>query len=275
MLDALNSMCLAIMDPLLGWLLHLPRDLVLFIVAIATALILTVVRLFTTNQNLLKRCTDDKARLKELIREAKQNGEKEALARYRITMRQIGMKSFAAEGKPLLASIVPIALIAVWAFSRIAFVAPDDGDPVRVQAFFPVSAVERIVHVLPQDGIECETGWIQRIGEDLDKSGAVVGGVAEWTLRCRARSEPYTLQIRYLGRTFEKELLVNGLRYADPIEPYKDDDPVNDVYIALPEYRFLGFVPGINMLLLQPWIVGYLIIVLPFSFLLKPLLRIY
>ena len=93
----MNSIILTIGDPLLGWMLGLDRNIALFIVAIGTALILTLVRLFTTNQNLLGRCKKDKARLKQLMREAKKTGDKDAVARYRTTTGQIGMKSMKAE----------------------------------------------------------------------------------------------------------------------------------------------------------------------------------
>ena len=56
MFETLYSIILKISDPLLSWLLYLPRDVALLIVALGTALILTVVRRFTTNQEMLGRC---------------------------------------------------------------------------------------------------------------------------------------------------------------------------------------------------------------------------
>ncbi len=41
------------------------------------------------------------------------------------------------------------------------------------------------------------------------------------------------------------------------------------------EYHPLNIIPGFPRVFLPPWIVGYLIIVLPLSFLLKPMLRVY
>ena len=48
--------------------------------AVGTAAIITLARLFTTNQDLLRRCDQDKKRLKELIREAKREKDQEAVA---------------------------------------------------------------------------------------------------------------------------------------------------------------------------------------------------
>ncbi len=67
MLDWINSTVLALADPLLSWLLRLPTDLALVIVAVGTGAIITFARLLTTNQDLLRRCDQDKKRLKELI----------------------------------------------------------------------------------------------------------------------------------------------------------------------------------------------------------------
>ena len=50
-MELLNSVILAIADPLLNWILYLPRDIALFCVAIGTALILTVGRIWTTDKD--------------------------------------------------------------------------------------------------------------------------------------------------------------------------------------------------------------------------------
>jgi len=276
MLDMLNSIILTIGDPLLGWLLGLHPDVALFIVAIGTALILTVVRVFTTNQDLLGRCKKDKARLKQLMREAKKTGDKEAVARYRTTTGQIGMKTMKAEGKPLLASIVPIAILACWCWARIAYVPPTPDEPVQVSAYFPSGEIGNLVHIMPQEGLEAEDRWIQTIERDVDKKTRkpLDNGVARWKLLCKESDEDYLLQIRYSGKTFEKNLIVDGRLYADPIMFY-DDESIICSEIGMDEYKPFTIVPGIPWLALQPWILGYLIIVLPLSFLLKPVLRIH
>ena len=80
---------LVIGDPLLGWMLHLPRDLTLVLLAVMTGVIMTVIRRFTTNQDLLRRCKEDKARLGVLMSEAKSVGDKERIK----NIRKIGRAS--------------------------------------------------------------------------------------------------------------------------------------------------------------------------------------
>ena len=105
MLETLNNFVLSIADPLLSWLLLVPANLAIIIIAIGTSAILTFVRLFTTNQDLLRRCDADKKRLKQLIREAKARKDKEAVKRHRATMGGVSMKLMRAEGLPLLTFI--------------------------------------------------------------------------------------------------------------------------------------------------------------------------
>ena len=169
MLAWINNAVVALADPLFNWLLRLPTDVALVIVAVGTAAIITFSRLFTTNQDLLRRCDQDKKRLKELIRQAKRQKDKEAVKRYRTTRNMIGMMTMKEEGGPLLAAIVPIAILGTWCFQRLAFVPPRAGETVQVKAYFPVSAVGELAHVVPQEGLREVSGedsgnnghWIQ------------------------------------------------------------------------------------------------------------------
>ena len=154
MLQALNDLIMALMDPLLGWMLSLPSDAILFIVGIGTSVILTGVRLFTTDQDLLGRCDQDKTRLNPLIKEAKKSGDKDALKRYRDAKAMIAMKVMKFEGKPLLAALVPIALLGTWCFWRIEVHPPKAQEPVEVRAYFPVSAAGKLVHLVPEEGLQ-------------------------------------------------------------------------------------------------------------------------
>ena len=79
MLTTINDAFLAIADPLLAWLPWLPTDMALILVSVATGAVLTFARPWTTNQDLLRRCHQDKGRLKQLIREARREQDKGAV----------------------------------------------------------------------------------------------------------------------------------------------------------------------------------------------------
>lgn len=388
MLEAINAALLAVADVLLGWMLYLPRDLALVLLALGTAAVLTLVRLVTTDQDLLGRCKRDIARLKELLREAKKRRDKEAVARHRATMGQIGMVTMKAEVKPLLAALLPVALLAVWAFANLGHVPADGQEPVLVKAYFPTHLIGQRAHIVPQEGLKdaggwyrvvqrggpaesaygvadwtlladagvqptqfgfnldgqtyrcpasatgrpaaeeaaerarlgplawstigpaslsvegrrqlkvgliapanyigrvarlmpepglhAAPGWVRRVVEDYDlaNGAAVSNGVALWAVRAERRADAYALGVRFGGQRFEKNLIVDGRRYAPPLR-YYDADDLLCVETVLPEYKPFGVVPGVPALMLEAWMVGYLLIVLPLALLLKPVLHIH
>lgn len=268
MLEAINSGILWLMDGALGWMLALPTDLALAIVAVLSAAIITLVRPLTTDQDLLRRVAEDRRRLKALIAEARRRKDPEAVARHRATINLVGLKQLKQEGKALLAALVPIALLGTWCFQRVDCHPPRAGQPIVVAAYFPLSAEGDLVHLVPQPGLAAKDGWIKEIGPDPDGGK---DGLAVWTVTAEARSVPYDLRIEY-GGTYEMPLLVGQPTYEPPMRFY--DDRVLCAEVRLVPVRLLGVVPGIPYLL-APWLVGYLVLVVPASLLLKRVLRIH
>lgn len=235
---------MSILDFLFGWLLTLQSDLAIISLALMTGLIMIVVRKWTTNQDLLARAVADNRRLGQLIKEAKRAGNKEALARLRLTKAKVGMLKFKQEGKPLLVSLVPIALLATWAFARMEFLPPKPGEIVTVEATAPLSAGGEVVHLVPQPGVTAVDGWVKQFvprGSD---------SVASW----RVRMEP-VLQANQLTA-----------RRAGGEAP---------VTFQLRERRLFGLIPGVPSISLAAWLIGYLVIVIPIVPGLKKLLRIF
>lgn len=299
MLDAIHRICLTITDPVLGWLLYLPRDLALIIVSLSTALVLTLVRAKTTDQDLLRRCKSDKKRQKELLRAARRQGDKDARKRHRTMIHQIGLRAVRQEGWPLLASLVPITLIAVWAFAHIPYHAPDPEEGITLRMYFPADAITELVHMLsPGEGVRVSSGLIRRIEEDYAQDGVtVVAGRADWTLSAKKRSEPYRLRIRWQGSIIEHGLRADGLGYTGPVTrygsksvevfeyqlaryKYRPFGVLKDWDVRIPRWTIIGqnvFGPyaGQRMLTVDGWLLGYLLIVIPSAFLFRPLLGIH
>ena len=273
MLDLINTGILSVMDLLLGWVLHLPMDVVLLIVAVGTGALLTVARIFTTDQDLLRRCSDDRKRLKELLKKAKRAKDADAVGRHRMTLRLVASKAAASEWRPLLLAILPLAFLGTWAWQRIAYVPPRADEPLRVILYLPVSAEGEVVHVVPMDGVETEGGWVQRAAVVASDEGPP-DTLAVWTLRAKAASDPYDLSFRYRGKTYRHPLLVGHRTYAGPII-FHDSPDVICSKVDLPEAKLLGLVPGIRWLAVQPWLVAYFLIAIPSVMLLKRVLGIY
>ncbi len=292
MLEVIGNFVVSIMDYVLGWTLLLPRDLTLFVVAILTSAILAFVRLLCTDQDWLKRAAGDRKRLRVLIRQTRRAGEKEARKRYKATMTLIKVKSLKFELKPLLWAIVPVALLATWCFARLAYHPPRAGEPLEVKAYLPISAIGRPVHLVPQEGVVIEGDCLQPVGKDrpLPVNGlwdafnartraffgidAPLEGVAVWRIRPAARPGGHTLKVRYGGRTYDKQLLVGGRRYA-PAVTACSDGPVQCIELAMEPMKLFGVVGGIDFLYIPPWLVAYFLIAIPFVSILKRVFRIY
>ena len=110
MLELLHDLVLAVMDALLAWTLSVSRDMAILIVAASTAGLLSVVRVFTTNQNLLQRCHLDKKRLRQLAAQARKVKAKAELSRCKQVKNMIAVKALKQEVLPLVVSIVPESL---------------------------------------------------------------------------------------------------------------------------------------------------------------------
>jgi uncharacterized membrane protein (DUF106 family) len=275
MLTAINDAILRLADVLLGWLLVVPTDVALILVAVGTGAILAVVRLFTTNQDLLRRASDDKKRLKTLIREAKRRKDKAAVGRFRASQNMIGLKTMKSEGWPLVAAILPILVVATWCFQRLAVVPPRAGEAVPLVAYFPVSAAGQVVHLVPQDGLSVEDGWVREIEPVTDPAEGPPHATATWLVKADSRPEPYLLEIRYKRGTYTKELLVGQRVSSPPVEFYADDDPLTSTELKLQPVKLFGLVPGIEWLCLPPWMAAYFLIAIPSVSLLKRLAGIY
>lgn len=268
MLELWDTLCNGVFDLLLGWLLGLSWTATLVVVAVATGLVLAAVRKVATNQDLLGRAAADKERLKELIREAKKRRDKPAVKRHRQTKSMIAMRCLPQELLPLLAAVVPIAMLATWCFNRLGYHPPAGREEVEVVLYAPVSAVGDVAHLVPADGLAADR-WVQPIA--LADVQGQPSGLATWRVSAAAREQPYPLTFRFRRRTFDRaELLVGQRTYAAPLSA--DDDQEVGAEVKMRPARPLGLIGGLGEFL-PPWLVGYLILVIPLAVVTKRVLR--
>jgi hypothetical protein len=271
MLDTWNKLSVEVGDVLLGWLLRLPRDMTLVAVALFTALLMIGVRRLTTNQDRLRRAAEDGRRLKQLCREARREGDKKSLQRYKTTRSLIGLVKLKAEGLPLLVSLVPIALLATWALYRLEYLPVRPNEAVELAVYTPVADAGEVIHVVPLDGVTADGGWVRQVHAVTEEEGQPYG-LATWKLRAERKPEPYTLTFRIKERSFDRELRVGQRTYAPPVVDHGDD------YVSewkREPFHWLGLVPGIAAVGLPAWLIGYVILVVPLTLLLKRLLNVY
>lgn len=254
MFDSLNHFILGLMDLVVGWLLVLPRDAAIVLVAVSTALVLALVRKFATDQDLLRRCAADRKRLRELRRTARRARDRAALARLGTTQGQVAIKAFAQEWKPLLVSLVPIALLATWCWQRLEFLPPRAGEPVSFTATFPISAAGQLAHLVPADGLQAPRGWIRTLKVDTSTGTSR----AAWTLTGTRGLHSVTL--RCDGHTFLHPLLLGERKYQ--VQLLAHEPQGFRTAVGLQPARLFGIVPGLPALGFAPWLVAYLIVAL-------------
>jgi hypothetical protein len=302
----------------------------LIALAAMTSLLVVIIRKYTTNQDWLRRAHEDRRRLTQLTKAARRQmaaemvsydpplraGAKaryrDARARHRTTASLIKTRAARHELLPLLLSVVPIALLATWAFARVAFEPPKVGEEIEVRLYAPPAAIGQLAYIVPQAGIDSPL-WVQSIHPDSpaprtgawDVAGAhlrslgragynfavrqlahvkirlapmteprpVPRGVAVWRIRATQPGD-YTLHIRTSGRTYDRPFTAGTRRYAAPSTTYPGA-PIQSIDLGLRETRLFGVIGGIDALWLAPWLVAYLLIAIPLVSLLKRLLRVY
>jgi hypothetical protein len=271
MLDLWNHVSLAVGDFLLGWLLYLPRDVTLAVVVVFTALLLIAARRLTAPQDLLRRAAEDSRRLKQLLKEARRQGDKAAMQRIRGTRSLIGLIKLKSEGWPLVASLLPIALVATWALFRLEYLPVRPGQKIELALYTPVTVAGDVAYVVPEEGFKVEGTWLRRVRAVTDDGPP--HGLAVWD--CEADKEGiYKLVIRLSenGRSFDRELMVGRRFYAAPVVDHGDD--FLSEWKREP-YYWLGFVPGIKALGLPSFLIGYVVMVVPVTLLLKRAMTVY
>ena len=245
-----------VLDYPLGFLLVVPRDIAIAIVAVATSLLLTFARKWTTDQDRLRRAKGDLKRLKQLRRQARRAKDKDTVASIRATVGMIQVIRMKAEGMPLLVALVPIALLGIWCFGRLDYHPARVNEDLTIAAYYPLSSVGKLTHLVPPDGVEMRSDPIQAVG--LDPQGEI-NGLATWEIRPTVASDAITLVVRHEGQTAEHVLSVGGRTYAPPLE-LPEADKIEATEVRLRQYKLLGILPGIPAILLAPWLVAYLVI---------------
>lgn len=249
---ALSTFIARSLDVPFGWLLDLPRDLTLLLLACGTSLVISLVRKFVTNQDQLRRSAADLKRLAALTKEHKRRGDRTAVARTQSTAATIKLLRFRADMVVLVVSLLPVAALAIWAVERLEFLPPRVGDEVTLRAWFPHSSLDRLAHLVPAPGIELRSGPIQVIREDERDA------VATWTL-VAPRPATVDLVVRHQGASVVHPVRIGSRRYEPPVKQF-DGGRVLATAVDLRPVRLFGVVPGIPALGFAPWLVGYLLL---------------
>ncbi len=253
MSDLWRDACCRLGDAVLGWLLWLPRDAALVLLAVLSALLAVGLRRLVTDQTLLRRARQDQRRLKQLIRESRLRRDEPARVRYRRTAGAVALLRARQEARTLLVSLLPLAMLLTWAAQRFPYLPPAPQEPVQFVARLPSSAVGSVLHLVPCSGLSSEGGWIREVTPS--QRGGSPRGTATWVLQAAASGE-YLLTLRFRDRSFEHRVLIGQNRYAPTGRTHGGDV---ETELRLREYRPFGIAAGSW---LPPWLLGYAVLVL-------------
>jgi hypothetical protein len=139
---------------------------------------------------------------------------------------------------------VVLSAIVPWGRQRLEYLPVQAGEVVLFVARFPSSVVGEVAHVVPQQGVTTDDGWVRTVVAVVESG--TPRGQAQWALRFTDNS-PRTLTVRIRNRTVEHALVVGASIYEAPIlhhEGYIETE------VILTPYRPLGLplaceLPGI------------------------------
>jgi hypothetical protein len=287
---------------LFDWILYLPRDLAIGVVALLMALGVALARKYLADQEWLRRAAADRQRQRQLRREAQQRKDPEAVLRHESVLLRLKRKTTRATLLPLLLALVPVGLLAIWSFRHLAWhpVRPQETLELRVQ--LPPDAVGEIIHLAPEPGLVAINGWIQRVESELpappperawDRAEVWVRvqgrsirqfltegppqtapppGVAVWNIMPLDRT-PHLLRVRYGGRTYEVPFHAGALHPGEPIHRFPDS-PISAVTLAYRPVYLFDRIGGLSTCHVPAWLLACLFLTPPLVRFLRKILRI-
>ena len=259
-----------LLDYPLGWTLSLPREAAIAIVALLTSLVLTLVRKFTTNQDRLKRCKQDLARLKVLQREHRAVKDKQAVERTKSTSTTIKLIQMRAEGLGLLVSLLPIGALALWAVERLDYLPAKAGEELTLTAHFSPAAIESVAHLVPVDEVTLKSPAVQLVAADPENQEQ---GISTWKFVPDKPAERLELIVRHERQNAVYVASVGNRTYEPPRRD-QQGGAILATELDLRQAKFLGVVPGIPAIGLAPWLVAYLLLAIPLTPLVRYILRV-
>ncbi len=267
-----------ILCPLLDPLLLLGHDWALVVMAVLEALCVVLVRRFTTDQAELHRLAHDRTMQKHLYVVARLIGDQAAAARHQALRTTVALRGIRHEGLPLLITVPTVLILAAWCFLRLPSEPAPAGTAITV-AFYDnrlsrAAGEDRVVDLEVPPGVTLDGGPVRVLRPVTDPAetlGLPPYSEAVWTLTAPATTTPLTLRFHDGGTVLEHPLLAGGA-FTPPTVLTHPGSPHATTEIRLPVYHPFGFIPGGGPF--PPWMVAYLLVIVPFFFIWKRVLRV-
>ena len=254
-----HEFCISVGDTLFGWLLYLPRDVSLMLLAVVTTMVLLLIRRLVANQLTLQFTVQDDRRLRRLIHRARRRGDRQRAQSYRQTRASVARKRLAAEFWPAVFTLLPLGIMVTWAADRMAYYPPASGAPIELVVYTPVTAVGDVVHLVPRPEVQLSGGWMREI--ELSERVGRPRGLASWDVCLPPPPTDVPLQLRFGATTIQHRLRVGHVTYAPPVTVHGADLITTN---SLEPYRPFSFIRGTSWL--PAWSVAYFLLSATFFF---------
>jgi len=248
----------AALNPVLGWLFLIPPWLAILFLSCVLALLGTLIQKWMTDQAKLRRLREDTKKNQKKHRELLKTDPEKAL-KLQQQMLPAQMEMMREGLKPLIVTMIPFLLIAIWMGSHFAFepILPDE----------PFTIIVRFA-----DGVSGDATLTAAQDVLIDEATKpIAGGTAQWTLRAPAGT--HTISLSAAGGIVQdnRTVLVTVERaYEAPNPPRKglvaEFSASNAKLAPLGPVSLFGWRPG--------WIAVYILFSIPISILLRKALNV-
>lgn len=240
-----------VLNPLLGWLLYLPREWTITILSILITLITTLIYKKVTDQELMKTIKEDIKAIQKQMKEFKDDTAK--VMELQKKMMEKSMIQMKQSFKPMFVTMLPILILFGWLWAHAAYepIAPNED-------FLTTIALKKGV-----------TGDVTLIAPEeieilSDATQEIQDGRVSWNLKA-VKQGMYTLEYDVEGSSASKEVLITeGMEYVTPLKTVKDDK-IASVEIGNEKVRVMGMT----------WFWYYIIVSVVANMLLRKILKIH
>lgn len=241
-----------VLDRILGWTLSCPRDIGLVILALLSAGLLLALRLLLVSRNTMLMIQQDQRKLNELTAQAKRSADLDALRRLRLNRGRVATRKLFTELPAVTIGVFIFATLLQWGAENLDALPLQPGVPFETTLELPASSQGMIVHLVPEEGLQSDAGWVKRV----DRTSASSSSQATW--RLTAKQGTYTLTFNIHGEALHHQLTIDG---RSPPAQQVTHEPLGITRIKASPYRPAGVIGKVGRV--PAWLVGFLLILSP------------
>ena len=192
-----------LLNPVFGWLLHIPPVIGILILSLLLGLVSTLLQKYLTDQAKMRRLRDDTKKLQQQLKDAQKAKDQDKMMKVQKKMMPLQMDLMRESFRPVLITMIPFLIIFFWLNSHFAYYPLLPDQPFTVTATF-------------QEGIAGNATLAAQGLAVAEPVQAIKDGKATWTLQGPAGE--YALTLTYAGAEFTRRVLVTDEReYLAPV----------------------------------------------------------